>query len=145
MRVIFIKDLDKNNKKGDIKEVKDGYANFLIKQGIAVPENKQNLNVLNQEKQEKKEQEEQEREKSLELKKKLDGKTFDFKVKTGEGDKVFGSISSKAIKEEIEKSGIKIEKRMIDIKNNIDTLGFHDVKVNLYPKVYATIKVHLIK
>ena len=145
MRVIFIKDVDKNNKKGDIKEVKDGYANFLIKQNIAVPENKQNLNILNAEKQEKKDKEDKLREEAEILKNKLNGKTFTFKVKTGAGDKVFGSISSKAIKEEIEKNGIKIEKRMIDIKNNIDVLGFHDININLYSGVCAKIKVHLIK
>ena len=70
---------------------------------------------------------------------------LEFTVKTGEGDKVFGSISIKPIKEELSKRGYQIEKSMIEIPTPIASLGFHNVNINLYPEITATIKVHVVK
>ena len=77
--------------------------------------------------------------------KKLSKVTLEYKVKTGEGDKVFGSISVKQIKDELIKQGYKIEKNQIEITNPIQSLGFHNVIINLYPGISANIKVHVIK
>ena len=145
MEVIFIKDLRNQGKKGQIKNVKDGYAeNFLIKNGYAVIKNKENLAKLNHELKKKEELQEENKKAAEELKKKLDKETIEFKVKTGEGDKVFGSISIKQIKEELEKKGYKIEKSMIE-HTTISSLGFHNVDINLYANIKATIKVHVVK
>lgn len=145
MEVIFIKDLRNQGKKGQIKNVKDGYAeNFLIKNGYAVIKNKENLAKLNHELKKKEELQEENKKTAEELKKKLDKETIEFKVKTGEGDKVFGSISIKQIKEELEKKGYKIEKSMIE-HTTISSLGFHNVDINLYANITATIKVHVVK
>jgi large subunit ribosomal protein L9 len=146
MEVIFIKDLKNQGKKGQIKNVKDGYAeNFLIKNGFAVRKTKENVFKLNHE-QQKKEQEDKENKKlALEIKEKLSKETLEFKVKTGEGDKVFGSISVKQIKDELQKKGYKIEKNMIELNNTISSLGFHNVNINLYPEVVGVIKVHVVK
>ena len=78
-------------------------------------------------------------------KEKLSKVTLEFKVKTGEGDRVFGSISIKQIKDELAKQGYKIEKSSIELTNNISSLGFHNVNINLYPEITAQIKVHVIK
>ena len=146
MEVIFIKDLKNQGKKGQIKNVKDGYAeNFLIKNGYAVMKTKENLSKLNHELEKKKEQDKENKENALKLKKSLENIVLEFKVKTGENDKVFGSISVKQIKDELEKKGYGIEKNKIDIKNAIASLGFHNVDINLYPEISATIKVHVIK
>ena len=146
MEVIFIKDLKNQGKKGQIKNVKDGYAeNFLIKNGYAVKKTKENLSKLNQEKKKKKQEDENNKKNALLLKEKLSKVTLEFKVKTGEGDKVFGSISIKQIKDELLKEGYKIEKSQIDIPNPIASLGFHNVDINLYPEIIAKIKVHVIK
>jgi large subunit ribosomal protein L9 len=146
MEVIFIKDLKNQGKKGQIKNVKDGYAeNFLIKNGFAVRKTKENVCKLNHE-QQKKEQEDKENKKlALEIKEKLSKETLEFKVKTGEGDKVFGSISIKQIKDELQKKGYKVDKSMIELNNTISSLGFHDVNINLYPDVVGVVKVHVIK
>ncbi len=145
MEVIFIKDLRNQGKKGQIKNVKDGYAeNFLIKNGYAVIKNKENLAKLNHELKKKEELDQENKKTAEELKKKLDKETIEFKVKTGEGDKVFGSISIKQIKEELEKKGYKIEKSMIE-HTTISSLGFHNVDINLYANITATIKVHVVK
>lgn len=146
MEVIFIKDLKNQGKKGQIKEVKDGYAqNFLIKNGYAVAKTKENLAKLNKEQAQKAATNQENKAKAEELKQQLDKVVLEFKVKTGEGDRVFGSISVKQIKDELAKLNYKIEKNQIEILNPITSLGFHNVKINLYPKVEATIKVHLVK
>ena len=145
MEVIFIKDLKNQGKKGQIKNVKDGYAeNFLIKNGYAVLKTKENLARLNSELKKKEEEKEENKKTAEELKKKLDKETIEFKVKTGAGDKVFGSISVKQIKDELEKKGYKIDKSMIE-HTTISTLGFHNVNINLFANVIATIKVHVVK
>ena len=146
MEVIFIKDLKNQGKKGQIKNVKDGYAeNFLIKNGYAVKKTKENLSKLNHELAKKEKEDADNKKKALELKEKLSKETLEFKVKTGAGDKVFGSISVKQIKEELQKKGYSVEKSMIDNKSSISSLGFHNVDITLYPEVVATIKVHVIK
>ena len=146
MEVIFIKDLKNQGKKGQVKNVKDGYAeNFLIKNGYAVKKTKENLLKLNQEQTKKAKEDAANKEEAKLLKEKLSKVTLEFKVKTGEGDRAFGSISIKQIKDELAKQGYKIEKSSIELTNNISSLGFHNVNINLYPEITAQIKVHVIK
>ncbi len=146
MEVIFIKDLRGQGKKGQIKNVKDGYAeNYLIKNGYAVIKNKENLQKLESEKSKKAAEDEKNRKLAEELKIKLSKEVLEFKVKTGEGDKVFGSISIKQIKDELVKLGYKIDKNQIEITSPIQSLGFHNVTINLYTGIKGQIKVHVIK
>lgn len=146
MEVIFIKDLRGQGKKGQIKNVKDGYAqNFLIKNGYAVVKNTENVKKLEHEKSKKAAEDADNKKQAESLKTKLDKEVLEFKVKTGQGDKVFGSISLKQIKDELTKKGYKIDKSQIDISSSIASLGFHNVSINLYPGIIATIKVHVIK
>ena len=146
MEVMFIKDLKNQGKKVQVKNVKDGYAeNFLIKNGYAVKKTKENLLKLNQEQTKKAKEDAANKEEAKLLKEKLSKVTLEFKVKTGEGDRVFGSISIKQIKDELAKQGYKIEKSSIELTNNISSLGFHNVNINLYPEITAQIKVHVIK
>ena len=146
MEVIFIKDLKNQGKKGQVKNVKDGYAeNFLIKNGYAVKKTKENLSKLQHEQAKKAKEDQENKNKAIDLKNKLAKEVLEFKVKTGEGDRVFGSISVKQIKDGLLEKGYKIEKSMIDLDSAISSLGFHNVNLNLYPEVVATIKVHVIK
>ena len=116
MEVIFIKDLKNQGKKGQIKNVKDGYAeNFLIKNGYAVLKTKENLSKLHHEQSKKAALDEQNKKDALLLKEKIEKVVLEFKMKTGAADKVFGSISSKQIKDELEKKGYKIAKNMIEL------------------------------
>ena len=146
MEVIFIKDLRGQGKKGDIKNVSDGYAkNYLIKNVYAVLKTKEELVRLEKANANKLAEDKANKEKAKELKKKLDEVTIEFKVKTGEYDKVFGSISVKQIKEELNKLGYKIDKNQIMLEVPISVLGFHKVEVELYSNIKANIKVHIIK
>ena len=143
MKVIFIKDLRNQGKKGEIKEVKDGYAkNFLIKNGYAVKETKETLTKLKRDNQKQEEEIKENIKKAEKLKKELEAKTYKFQVKTGKNDKVFGSISAKQIKDEI---GDLIDKKQIIIDYPIQSLGFHNVEINLYKDVKATIKIEVTK
>lgn len=146
MEVIFIKDLKNQGKNGQIKNVKDGYAqNFLIKNGYAIAKTKENLSKLEHENAKKAEEDKNNKQVAEELKQKLEKVVLEFKVKTGEGDKVFGSISQKQIKDELQAQGFKIEKNQIDNSKQISSLGFHNVDITLYAGITATIKVHLVK
>ena len=146
MKVIFVKDLKKKAKKGDIKEVKDGYAqNFLIKNGYAIQVTEKNMETVKKENEVKKEEELILTKEAEQLKKELEKLTLVFKVKKGDKDKVFGSISPKQIKEELLKKGYKIDKKQIELITSLQSLGFHKVVITLYKEVKAELKVQLVK
>ena len=144
MQVIFIKDLKNQGKKGEIKEVKDGYAqNFLIKNGYAVKKNDINMSVLNRQKKEEKELDDYNRKMALDMKNKIEGEKISFVVKTGEGDKVFGSVSAKQIKDKLDK--YNISKNQIVIDSPLSSLGYHEVRIDLYKDIFAIVRVELKK
>ncbi len=143
MKVIFIKDLKKQGKKGEIKEVKDGYAKFLIKEGYAVQETKGSLKHLETENDKKKKEEARLTEEAKKKKKDLEKEKISFTVRTGEHDKVFGSISVKQIKEKLTK--YNLDKKQIIINNPITSLGFHEIQINLYKDIIAKIKIEVKK
>ena len=141
MQVIFLKDLKGQGKKGEIKEVSDGYAmNFLIKKGYAIKKTEGSLNKLNKQKEHDKEIDLENRKNAEKLKEKLEKLTINFKVKESKG-KMFGSISTKQIKEELKKLGYDIEKNNIE-NTTINTLGMHNVKITLYKDIDCILKVH---
>lgn len=146
MKVIFTKDVKKQGKAGEIKEVSDGYAqNFLIRNGYAVAYTKRSKEVLDISNKNKADMEAAEIKKCETIKKELKDKVLTFKVKTGKNDQVFGTISTKQISSELEKLGYKIDKKKIVLDDPISSLGYHIVKVNLHKKVEAEITVQLTK
>lgn len=146
MRVIFRQDVKGVGKKDDIKEVKDGYAiNFLIKKNLAVVANQENLDNLKKEKAIRKENHDKAKKEAMEEKAKLEKLVLTFKVKTGEGDRVFGSVSQKQIKEELKNNGYNIDKNQIKLQDSLSSLGFHKIEIELYKEVSAIVKVHLVK
>src|SRR5690606_24790912 len=131
--------------KGEIKNVADGYAqNFLIKNGLAVEANKQNISRLEGQKRLEEKNAAQELQEAKELKEKLEKITLEIKAKAGEGGRLFGSVSTKQIAQSLEKNfGIKIDKRKMDCNEGIRSLGVTNVPVKLHPDVKATLKVHV--
>ena len=145
MKIILIRDVKKQGKSGDILEVKDGYGLFLINKGDAVLATSNSVNRLDMENKEKEIKENNLIKECEVIKKKLEILKISFKVKTGEQDRVFGSISAKQIVEELKNKGFSIEKKQIKINNTISTLGFHNVDIELHKKVVAKLKIELKK
>lgn len=145
MKVIFLKDVKGKGKKGEIKNVADGYAqNFLIKNGYAVEATKQALSQLEAQKRHEAKLAQQELEEAKQLKEKLESITLEIKAKAGEGGRLFGSVSTKQIAENLQKiHGIKIDKRKMECNEGIRSLGVTNVPIKLHPEVKATLKVHV--
>ncbi len=145
MKVIFIKDLKKQGHINDIKEVSDGYAtNFLIKNGYAVKYTKTSSEILNKDLKNKKNKEDNDIKMATEISNKLKDVVLRFAVKSNKG-KVFGSVSSKQICDELVKKGFKIDKKMVKLNNPLNVLGFHEVKIILHKKVSCDVRVELIE
>lgn len=147
MKVIFLQDVRGKGKRGDVKEVSDGYArNFLIKTGKAKAATKSAVSQLrNQQKAEAK-QVAQEKAEAVKVKEHLeaDETVVEIKSKAGEDSRLFGSVPSKQIVTALAKQfDIKLDKRKVQLSEPIKTLGYTNVPVKLFPGVTATIRVHI--
>ena len=146
MKVILLKDVKKQGKKDDIIEVSDGYGmNYLIKNGLAVAATKTSTKILSHELDKRKQEEEKLVKEMQEMRDKIIRENITFKVKTGAMDKVFGNVSSKQIAESLNKMGYKVDKKQIQIDAPLDTLGVHNVTVELHKEVRFNIRVNLVK
>ncbi|MGD6967792.1 50S ribosomal protein L9 [Rossellomorea vietnamensis] len=145
MKVIFLKDVKGKGKKGEVKNVADGYAhNFLIKQGLAVEATNSSVSQLEGQKNKEKKQAQEELEDAKKLKATLEELTVEMTAKSGEGGRLFGSITSKQIADQLKKTHkIKVDKRKIEMNDAIRSLGFTNVPVKLHQDVTATLKVHV--
>lgn len=144
MKVIFLKDLKKQGKKNEIKEVSDGYAtNYLIKNGYAVKYTKSSSDRLDAEITQNKIDEENNIKEANKLKDKLEKESISFIVSTGKDGKAFGSVPSKQIHEKLINLGYNIDKKKIIIDIPISSVGIFYVDVVLYKKIVAKLKVEL--
>ena len=148
MKVIFLQDVKGKGKKGDVKEVPNGYAqNFLLKNNLAKEANKSSISQLAGQKKAQEKQEAEILEEAKELKGFLEKEetVVELKAKAGEDGRLFGSIPSKQIAEGLNKQyKVKLDKRKIELNNPIRTLGYTNVPVKLNHEVTATIKVHVV-
>lgn len=142
MKVIFLQDVKGQGKKGEVKDLSEGYVrNFLLPKGlvkIASEGNIKTLEVINASEEKRKAKEKAD---AQALGKRLEELTVVVKTKAGEGGRLFGAITSKQIAEELAKMGIKIDKRKIELDEPIRTLGVTQVTVKLHVDVKATLKV----
>lgn len=143
MKVILTEDVKSLGKKGEVVEVSDGYArNFILKKKKGVEANNQNLNDLKLKKANEDKIAQEQYEAAQELGKKIEAGEIRLAIKMGEGGKAFGSVSSKEIAEAVkEQMGLDIDKKKVQLKETIKTLGTHNVVVKLHPKVTAELKV----
>lgn len=142
MKIILLKDIEKIGKRGDTKEVSDGYAkNFLIPQKLAAVATTDILKKIEKEKKESENKVQGELVKLRETAEKLNGLEVKVPLKIGEDGKPFGSITIIKIISALKKSGFDIEKSQVDLEENIKSMGVQDVKLKLGHGIEATIKV----
>lgn len=147
MKVILIKDVKSFGKAGELVNAKTGYArNFLIPNGLAKEAIKENLEIWEKEQAELKRIEAENIKNAKELKEVLEKLEVVIKTKTGSGDKLFGSITSQDISDALKKQHkIEIDKRKIELKENIKSLCALTVPIRVYPEIVATVKVSIEK
>jgi large subunit ribosomal protein L9 len=144
MKVIFLQDVKNQGKKGQVKEVSEGFArNFLIPKGLVQPATGGNVKQLDQLNKAEEKKKEQELEDAKNLAKQLESLTIELTTKAGEGGRLFGSITSKQIAEALAKMKHKVDKRKIELSEPIRSLGVTKVPLKLHPKVTAELSVHV--
>ncbi|MGM8366676.1 50S ribosomal protein L9 [Virgibacillus sp. W0181] len=145
MKVIFLQDVKGKGKKDEVKDVSVGYAqNFLFKKKLAVEATAGNLKALEARKRKENEREQEEKDAAIDVKNKLKDITVEITAKSGDGGRLFGSITSKQIAETLQKNhGEKVDRRKIELDQPIRSLGHTHVPVKLHPDVEATINVHV--
>lgn len=142
MKVILLQDVKGQGKKGEVKNVSEGYArNFLFPRQLAQEATPANLSQLEQQHAAKAKKEQQELEQARELAKSLEGKRFAVKTHAGDGGKLFGAVTTKHIGDAINSEGFDIDKRKIVLSDPIKSLGGHQVHIKLHPEVTATVTV----
>lgn len=146
MKVILLDNIKGVGKKDEIINASDGYArNYLLPKKLAVEANAENMSKLNNKKESANYKKDQEKQQAEELAKKLKGIMLKIKVKAGENGKIFGGVTSKEISENLKSQyNFVVDKKKIELKDTIKTLGSFNVTVKLYEGILADLKVEVI-
>jgi len=148
MKVILQEDVKGKGKKGELVNVSDGYArNFLLPRKLAVPATPENMTVMKQQEKSRLKKAEADKAKANEISEKLGDVLVKITARGGgDGGKLFGSITSKEISEELQKQhGIEIEKNKIVQEEPIKSFGSYEIKCKLGFEITGTIHVHVIE
>lgn len=146
MKVILLQDVKALGKKGDIVEVSDGYArNAILPKKLGVEATNKNLNDLKLQNQHADKVAQENYEQAVELGKKVEASKVTVKIKTGEGGKIFGSISTKEISQAAkDQLNLTLDKKKMQLPEAIKALGTYEVPVKLHPKVTAKLSVTVV-
>ena len=146
MKVILKEDIKGVGKRDQVINASDGYArNFLFPKNLAVEANNENMAKLKAKQNSAKFQKDQEKEEAIKIADKLSKILLKIKVKAGENGKIFGGVSAKEIAQELEKEyKIKVDKKKIDLKDTIKTLGIQIIEIKLFEGVIGKLKVDVI-
>ncbi|MDF1610740.1 MAG: 50S ribosomal protein L9 [Stygiobacter sp.] len=146
MKVILRKNFDQLGKVGDVVNVKDGYArNFLIPRQIAYQATVGNIRALEEEKKQIQKREAKELEEAQKLAVELEKVSVTIPVKVGEEDKIFGTVTNQMIADALKEKGFDIDKRKIEITEQIKSLGIYTVAVKLHSNVTASVKTWVVR
>ena len=143
MKVIFLQDVKGQGKKGEIKNVSDGYAkNFLLPKGVAVEATNSNLNDIKGKNESIQYQKDMAEENARNLAKQLEAASVILTAKSGDNGKLFGSITAKDVADKLKSdSKIDIDKRKIVLPDGIKALGEYTLDVKLHPGINGKLKV----
>jgi large subunit ribosomal protein L9 len=146
MKVVFLQDVKGQGKKGEVKEISDGYVrNFLLPKKLVSVATEGSLKGLDQQKKAEDKRKELEKQEAVALAAKLNEVTVTIRAKAGDGGRLFGAITSKQIAEALEQAKFKVDKRKILLEDAIRTLGVTKVPVKVHPEVTATFAVHVVE
>ena len=143
MKVILNQDVTGLGEEGDIKDVAEGYGrNFLLPKKLAVPHTKEFLVMLEHKRASIEKRKDEKRQEAAGLKERLEAEEIRFSVPAGDNGKLFGSVNNSNVAVELEKKGFQIEKKRIEIPEHaIRSVGTYKVRVRLYDKEEATVKL----
>jgi len=146
MKVILKEDVKNLGSKGDIVNVSDGYArNYLFPRGVAEEASKGNIQQLKERQKAMQKKMQEEKAAAKEMASRMEKEKFVIAVKAGEQGRLFGSVTTKDIADAVAKAGYEIDRRKIQLEENIKSLGVHKVKVKLYEDVTADIKIQVVE
>lgn len=147
MKVILLQDVKKLGKKGEIVEVSEGYGrNFLLPRKLAAPGTAENINDAKQKQAAAAHKAQVASDEAIILASQLKKVELTIPVKVGEGGKVFGAVTGKHISEAAKRQyDIDLDKKKVEIKEPIKTLGTYDVIIRVHPTITSVIKVHVVE
>ncbi|MBI4549356.1 MAG: 50S ribosomal protein L9 [Candidatus Omnitrophica bacterium] len=146
MEVVLIDDVEKLGKKGDIVRVKDGYfRNYLFPRKKALVCNESLVRAYEERKAREEEQVKAEKEQFEQLAARIAGTFLSLKVQTGEGEKLYGSVTAAHLADALAERGIQVDRHNIDLTEPIKQLGSYELKIRLHPEVTAVLRVKITK
>ena len=147
MKVILTQDVKGSGKKGDVVNVSDGYANnFLLKKGMAVPANEDNMNILKNKKSSEEHKKAEELKAAQEIASVINDKTITLRKKAGDGGRLFGAVTAIDIGEALKSAtGIEIDKRKIVVKDAIKSVGKYEIEIKIHKDVTAKIIADVVE
>ncbi len=146
MQIILQDDISGVGKKGEIKNVSEGYArNFLIPKGLGIPATESNLKKLHEAQKRIAVLAQREKESAIEFSQGLKNISITINRKSGEGNKIFGSVTKEDIVDALAKKGFKIDKKMVDISQPIKLLGVYTIPIKLHKEVETKVSLRIVK
>lgn len=145
MEIILLKDVKKVGRKGEVVKVREGYArNFLLPQNAAIACTAAGQKFIDQQKAQAAKRAAKEKAEAEKIVTKLEKLNLNIEAACGEGDKLFGSVTAEDISEALKEKGFDLEKKKIQLKDSIRTLGDFEVLVEVYPQVKAKLKIQVV-
>jgi len=145
VKVILLSDQRHLGKRGEVVDVKTGHArNYLLPQGVALEANDANIKYFEQQRKKIDARHAQERDVAQKVADHIGGLTITIPKRVGETETLYGSVTAGDIAEALEKQGVVIDRRRIDLEGGIKTLGDHPVRVELHPEVIAEVTVSVV-
>lgn len=147
MKVVLLTDVRGTGKKGQLVEVSDGFArNYLMPKKLAAEATAQNINAMQKQREAQAHRDDLAKEQAKKVAAELNGQVFELKAKAGEGGRLFGAITSREIGEAVMKKypSIELDKKRIELEENIKRLGTYEVEIRPYANVTCKIAVHVV-